>query len=179
VSGGERAPGVAADELRQRFDLAFAAPPVERDRGFEPLLAVRIGAAAYALRVPEIAGFAAARKIVPLPSRIAGMLGLAGLRGVVVPVFSLAAWIGYSGGEDPPRWFALCGGADPIALAFADFDGYLELPRSALSDAADAGRMHVRQVVRAQGEVRGVIDVPSVVKAIQEKVAAAHAIKER
>jgi chemotaxis signal transduction protein len=178
---------VSADEMRRRFDGAFAAAPADRNEDVDSFLAMRINGDGYALRVREVAGFAAARKIVPLPSPIAEMLGIAGIRGSVVPVFSLAALLGYARGEEAPRWFVLCAGAEPIALGFRDFDGYLELPRpdvSALGEAGDAGnggagRAHVRHVVRASGEVRGVIDVPSVVKAIQGKVAAAAAIKER
>ena len=184
----ERAPAaISADEMRRRFDRAFAAAPVDRSEDLDAFLAMRIDGDGYALRVREVAGFAAARKIVPLPSPIAELLGIAGIRGSVVPVFSLAALLGYARADESPRWFVLCAGAEPIALGFRDFDGYLELPRpdvSALGEGGEAsdrgaGRAHVRHVVRAPGEMRGVIDVPSVVRAIQGKVAAAAAIKER
>ena len=187
MSAGHRTPGAVVEELRRRFDAAFVVAPVDRDEDLESFLAVKIGNEKYALRVRDVTGFAAARKIVPLPSPIAEMLGLAGIRGSVVPVFSLAAMIGYEQAQDPPRWFLLCRAAEPIALGFDEFEGYLELPsadRSELAEAGDgdaprASRDHVRHVVRARGEVRGVIDVPSVVTAIEAKVAAALAVKER
>jgi chemotaxis signal transduction protein len=187
MSAGQRTPGVAAEELRRRFDAAFVAAPVDRDEDLESFLAVKIGNEGYALRIRDVTGFAAARKIVPLPSPIAEMLGLAGIRGSVVPVFSLAAMIGYGQAQEVPRWFLLCGAAEPIALGFGEFEGYLELPRASRSEVAGAGdpdatrapRDHVRHVVRARGEVRGVIDMPSVIKAIEAKVAAALAVKER
>ncbi len=190
----DRAPRVtagSADDMRVRFDRGFAAAPVARDEAVESFLAVKIGSEGYALRLGDMTGFAAARKIVPLPSPVAEMLGLAGIRGVVVPVFSLAALIGYPRVDESPRWFVLCGTAEPLALGFDDFDGYLELPRSDVSVAADvdggderrAGRAHVGHVVRARDEVLGVIDVPSVVKAIQVAIqrtaGATAAIKER
>jgi chemotaxis signal transduction protein len=187
MSAGERKAGLSADDLRRRFDRAFAAVPENRAEDVESFLGVKIGSEGYALRVREMAGFAAARKIIPLASPVAEMLGLAGIRGSVVPVFSLAALIGYESAQESPRWFVLCGTAEPIALGFRDFDGYLELARSdsgevegmGEADMRRAKRAHVRQVVRARGEVRGVIDVPSVVKAIHVKVAAAATIKER
>jgi purine-binding chemotaxis protein CheW len=187
MTAGERTPGVAAEELRRRFDGAFVAAPADREEDLESFLAVRIGNEGYALRIRDVTGFAAARRIVPLPSPVAEMLGLAGIRGSVVPVFSLAAMIGYEQAEQAPRWFLLCGAAEPIALGFAEFEGYLELPRADRTGVSEAGegaparavRDHVRQVVRARGEVRGVIDVPSVVEAIEARVAAAAVGKER
>jgi chemotaxis signal transduction protein len=172
VSAGDRISGLSAGEMRRRFDAAFGAAPLDREEEAESFLALRIGPDGYALRVRETAGFAAARKIVPFPSPMAEMLGLAAVRGTVVPVFSMAALIGYGQGEGPPRWFVLSASADPVALAFSEFDGYVEAPRSELSAVEEADekgpvRPHVRQVLRARGEVRGVIDVPSVARAIQ------------
>jgi chemotaxis signal transduction protein len=169
-----------ADELRRAFDLGFAAPSAEPGDGAEAFLALRVGTDAYAVRVREIAGFAAARKVVPLPSLIPEMLGLASVRGSLVPVYGLAALLGYGDRDGPLRWFLLCGGTDPLALAFADFDGYLELPRPDVraTGHGEIDRTHVREVLRAGVDVRSVIDVSSLMDAIREKVAVAAAMKE-
>jgi chemotaxis signal transduction protein len=175
VSEATRGPGVSADELRRAFDLGFATPPADGGESEEPFLALTMGKDAYAVRVREIAGFAAARKIVALASPIPEMLGLAGLRGTLMAVYSLARLFGYEDSNSRLRWFIVCGGADPLALAFADFDGYIEVPRSELRAASerDPGRLHTREVLLAGGVARGVIGVTSLVRAIEKKVAAA------
>jgi chemotaxis signal transduction protein len=171
---------VSADELRRAFDGAFAAPPEQRSDDFERLLAMRIGRDAYAVRIGELAGFAAAPKIVPVSSPIPQLLGIAGIRGNLVPVYSLAALLGYEQGEEGPRWFILCTGEDPIAMAFADLEGYLELPRSEVraQGEGEVQRKHVREMVRTAGEMRAVIDLMSLARSIKERVALALAIKE-
>jgi chemotaxis signal transduction protein len=180
VSDAPRAVSGIAAELRRDFDAAFGALPATRGAALASFLTVKVGDDAYALRIQETSGLAAARKIVPLPGVSSALLGLAGIRGLVVPVFSLASAMGYSGG-DAPRWFVLCGGADPIAFAFAAFDGYLELPVSEVRsvDERETGRAHVREVFRARGELRGVIALASVTKAVRERADAAGPTKER
>jgi chemotaxis signal transduction protein len=164
-----------ASEIGRAFDASFAALPSGRDEEVERLLALRIRKDAYAIRIREMAGFAAARKVVPIPSSIPEMLGLAGFRGVVLPVYSLAALIGYGLDDGPLRWFILCGGADKIALGFADLDGYLELPRSELraAERRDDESTQVAEVVSAGGEARAILGVSVLLGRIERKVAAA------
>jgi chemotaxis signal transduction protein len=180
VSAREVGPGATAQELRRRFDDVFSAPPATPVADITSFLTLNVGGDGYALRVAEIRGFAAARKVVPLPSPAHALLGLAGIRGVVVPVFSLRVLMGYDGqGDDRARWFVLCGAVDPIALAFADFEGYLELPLSDVRSAGESSRAHVRELLQAGGVLRGVIALASLTRTIEERAAAARPIKER
>jgi chemotaxis signal transduction protein len=173
MSGTSEGGLLSAAELRREFDAGFAAPPADRGEEVERFLALKIRADAYAIRIQEMAGFAAARKVVPLPSPIAEMLGLAGLRGVVVPVYSLAALLGYRLDDGPLRWFVLCGGADKVALGFTELDGYLELPRAQVRavDTRDTERKHVREVLCAGDQVRAIIGVSVVLEGIEKRVA--------
>jgi len=192
VSTNARAPIGSVEEMRRRFDAVFAAPPAPRAAAITSFLGLRIGGDGFVLRIQALSGLAAARTIVPLPGAAPAMLGLAGIRGLVVPVFSLSALMGY--GSQPPRWFALCAGqgGDTIAFSFSDFDGYLEaLVSDVRADDSIEPREHrsvrrpsssrelVREVVRAQGELRGVIDLSLLVKAAYETVPAAGLMKER
>jgi chemotaxis signal transduction protein len=172
---------LSAEELRRAFDGAFAAPSEGRRRDLEPLLTLRIASAAYAVRVLDIAGFATARRIVPLTSALPAMLGLTAVRGSLFPVYSLDGLLGDEAATEPPQWFLLCGHADPVALAFARFEGHVLLsPSERLAvNAGDGQRKHVRELVRVADEVRGVIDVSSLVELIQERVSASRPIKER
>jgi chemotaxis signal transduction protein len=160
-----------AAALRRAFDESFARPPPARADDYERLLSLRIGAEGYAFRLGEVSGFVVARKTVPLASTVAGALGLAGIRGVLVPVYSLAALLGHGVDDEAARWFVLCGAPDPIALAFAEFDGYLEVPRldlHAVSGLSD--RRPVATVARTNTRNLGIIGISSLMETISGSV---------
>ncbi len=97
--GGSQVTGRAA-ELRDAFDRVFAeahppAPPPSED-----LLAIRIASEPYALRLTEIAGLFADRKITPVAGRVSALLGIAGFRGLIVPVYDLQVLLGCPPLED-------------------------------------------------------------------------------
>jgi chemotaxis signal transduction protein len=171
---------LSAEMSRRAFDGVFAAPLSTRRQDLEPFLTLRISSSAYAVRVLEIAGLATARKIVPLANAVPAMLGLTAVRGRLFPVYCLQALLGDLPPSEPPRWFVLCSGVDPLALGFAELEGHVLLPRSELFAASpgEGRRRHVRELVRAADEVRGVIDVSSLVEAIQERVSAEGPMKE-
>lgn len=168
----------SAQHLRRQFDDGFAEPASERRQDFEPFLTLRIASTAYAVRLSEIAGFAAARKIVPLTSRLPGMLGLAAVRGSLLPVYCLEALL-HDEAAAEPRWFLLCRGQEPMALSFAQFEGHVLVPRSARLAAKGAEGRHVQELVQVDNEVRGIIAVSSLAEAIRESVAAQRPVKER
>jgi chemotaxis signal transduction protein len=181
---GSRGPVGSADDLRRRFDASFAAPPPAPAGELAALLAIRVGGDPYALRIAEIGGLSEARKIVRVPGARAGVLGLAAHRGVVVPVFDLAAAIGYERGGGAPRWLALSPGTAPVAFAFEEFEGYFELPLAQLRPAADPQirSSHVREVLRDRGVVRGVVSLAALIGAagvVNDETARALPAKER
>jgi chemotaxis signal transduction protein len=163
-------PSSSALGLRRAFDQAFASPAADPSREVEPFVLLKVGDGAYAIRVREIRGFAAARKIVALPSAVRELLGLAGFRGSLVPVYDLAGLLGHGPLGRPPCWFILCGDADPLALAFADFDGYVEHLRADLRSRGTEERSHVREVLVHGTGARSVIDIPSIISAVQTNV---------
>ncbi len=83
-----------ARELAQAFDLSFAEPARNADARGTEVLSIRVGEAKYLLRIADIATVGRAPRIVPLPYSSALQLGIAGLRGNLVTVFSLAALLG-------------------------------------------------------------------------------------
>jgi chemotaxis signal transduction protein len=161
-----------AAALRKAFDreraIAFSAAT---EQPTESLLAIRVSRDAYAIRVNEISGVATGRKIVAIPSPISEFLGLAAVRGALVPVYSLAALLGYATEEEQLRWLALCGRDEPLGLAFNEFEGYLRVPAEQLhaSEAKDATRTSVTHVARLPGIVRAVVNIPLLAKAIHER----------
>jgi chemotaxis signal transduction protein len=147
----------------------------------ENLIAIRVSGDAYAIRVSEISGLANDRKIVALPSAVPELLGVAGIRGGLVPVYSLAALLGYSTEADQGRWLALSGGEEPVGLAFSAFEGYVRVPQAQIytADQKDAVRTHVKHVVRAAAMVRAVVSVPLIREMIQRLCGKESESKER
>ena len=159
-------------ELRSAFDRERAVPSSTRtELQTESLLAIRVSRDGYAIRVTEISGLATDRKIVAFPSPIPELLGVAGVRGTLVPVYSLARLLGYGGETGQVRWLVLCGTEEPFALAFSYFEGYMRMPRTQLHQAEQKNTMraYVTHVVRATDTVRAVVNIPLLRETIQER----------
>jgi len=154
-------------ELRREFDQIFAAPRREKSEELENLLAIRIKGDSYALNVREISGVETAGPVVPLPSRNPALLGITGLRGGLVPVYSLAALLGYEPGRETQRWLALCGAREPLAFAIGVLEGYVRLSKADLHVPDREPRKHVHQFARIGEAVRAIVSIPSVISAIQ------------
>jgi chemotaxis signal transduction protein len=167
-------------ELRRAFDLSFASPPLQVSQEVEDLLMIRVAGDPYAIRLRDIAGIVAKRKVIPIPAAALDLLGLAGVRGGIVPVFGLSSILGYREAPDPPPWMVLSGALEPIALAFSEFEGYLRLPKSALhaSENLHSARPYVTDVASTDAGVRAVIHVPLVVATIRERVGHPRPVKE-
>jgi chemotaxis signal transduction protein len=153
--------------LRLAFDRAFAEPFRLDAPATENLLAVRVGAQACALRLSGIAGLFADRKITRVPGSAAALIGLAGFRGALVPVYSLQALLGV-GGARPSRWLAIAAAA-PVALAFEAFEGQLRVSPDAIL-AAETHRALggcAREFVRLGDFAGPILHLPSVLEIIE------------
>lgn len=160
-----------AAELRSAFDRSFALPPSESSVAMEDVLSIRVAGAAYAIRLREIAGIVARRKLTPVPAAASHLLGVAGIRGAILPVFDLASVLGHGPTLDSPRWTVLCGLDEPLGLGFSEFEGYLRTPWSSFhADDAGAGdRGFVREVVRTETGVLPVIEIPAVIASLKSR----------
>jgi chemotaxis signal transduction protein len=155
-------------EMRTEFDRSFAEAPRTEQLTMQDFLGIRVGADPYAIRLADITGLFADRRITRLPSADPAFLGIAGLRGAVVPVYELGAFLGHPPGE-VWRWLLLIGGTS-LALAFEAFEGHLRVPRAAL--AAQIGQVRsdvfVQEVLQAGSAVRPVVQVTAIFKAIEQ-----------
>lgn len=161
-----------AAELRNAFDRARALPFLSEVRErIENLLVLRVSGDAFAIRLGEISGLATDRKIIALPSPIPELLGIAAIRSRLVPVFSLAALLGYSAPATPGRWLVLCGTEEPVGLAINDFEGYLRVPLSRVHAAGQKDDVSARvvHVVRTDDLVRNVVSIPALLEIIQRR----------
>ena len=167
--------GNKAAQLRQAFDRTFALPSSLAAPEVEDLLTIRLAGDAYAIRLFDIARIVTGRRVVSVAAVTPDLLGLAGIRGGIVPVFSLSSILGYGPDPGSPRWMILCGSEEPIALAFSDFEGYLRLPTSALHAGenfrATRERVkYVNQVAATPDGVRAVINLPLIMATIRNRI---------
>lgn len=159
-------------ELRDAFDQTFAIPAASQAaEQMESLLSIRLAGDPYAIKVNEISGLVNNRKTVAFPSRVPESLGVAGIRGGLVPVYSLPALLGYSQDAGQPRWLALCGSEDLVCLAFSDFEGYLRVPLAQLyaAEQKDETRARAKHVLRMADVVRVVVSIPYLLEMIKRR----------
>jgi len=171
-TGADRIHAVAA-ALRRSFDEGFAAPAISMNENQEGMLAIRVGADPYALLLSDIMGLYSDVRIIAVPSRVPQFKGIVGLRGIMVPVYDLAALMHY-----PPapstRWMVLAGGARPVGFAFESFEAHLRVPAASAQNGGDAGggdgatRQYTRGSVRAAGVLRAIIRMDAVMKLMGE-----------
>lgn len=157
-----------AAELRRAFDELFARAPAGATGKADELLAVQLGVDRYLLPLSDLAGLVADRRVVALPSATPAFLGVVGVRGAIVPAWDLGTLLGYPAGERSPKWLAITK-TPRIGLAFASFGGQLKRPSSASNAAERSDGAHVREAVRVDGRVYRIIDVRSILAAIEKE----------
>lgn len=158
-------------EMRRLFDDSFAHAIPGQGAETEPMLAIIVEGERFALRVREISGLAELREVVPVPSRVPELLGLTGVRGIVVPVFSMAKLLGYDSEHGQARWLIYCGDRrTPIAIAFETMERLFDVPASEIfTHEQTPGRRHVNATVSVGTMLRGVINISALVEYIQRQ----------
>jgi chemotaxis signal transduction protein len=150
-----------ASVLRREFDRSFVDPPHVDVADKENLLAIRLAAQNFAIRLSEIAGLFADKKITPLPSAKAALLGIAGFRGSIVPVYDLQSLLGL-GASQMSRWLVVAAGA-PVAFSFEKFEGWLRvLPHAMTPQKSQVKHSFTRDFVRTENVLRPIIQLSSV-----------------
>jgi purine-binding chemotaxis protein CheW len=153
-----------AAELRTDFDRSFAAPLRADTAQKLDLLAVRVGSECCAIRLSDITGLFADRKITRVPGSNAALLGIAGFRGAVLPVYSLRTLLGRAGMQ-MPRWLVIAAAA-PVALAFDVFEGHLRAAADAILPQQSTMGGCAREFIRTADTVRSVLHLPSAIETL-------------
>jgi chemotaxis signal transduction protein len=158
-------------ELRRAFDASFEEPARTQEIEHEDMLAIQIDGGRFAVRVGELAGVHACRKIVPLPGAQVGLLGLVGIRGRLVAAYRLADLIGPGSSDGRPRWLLICRPDNQLGLAIEGLDAYLRIPKADVHPVQGDETLgeHVIDVIRHGGVARGVLSVRSILGAITRR----------
>jgi purine-binding chemotaxis protein CheW len=155
------------EELRAAFDRSFAEAPRDDRPDHEDLVTLRCAGELYAVRLRHVSALVTDKNVTPLPDSVAELLGIAGFRGTLVPVYDLGAVLGH-GATRTARWLLLTAVSPRVALAFESFQGHLRVATAAA--VPDATRKHVEGLVPRDGGLVPVLSVASVLKTIQARV---------
>lgn len=160
------------EQLRSEFDQSFALAPNDDSEPFVSLIAIRIAGESFVLRPEEVSGLTKAKHIVPLPSSISELIGVSGIRGALVPVFSLGKFLGLDCSTERAHWLALASCGQLIGLAFDEFEGQVEVERKAIYTERDSAEpTSMRLLARVGSSVHPVIQVPQILEGIRKKAA--------
>jgi purine-binding chemotaxis protein CheW len=166
-----------AATLRQVFDRSFAEARLLDTAEMTDLLAVALSGVPHTLRLDEVSGVFADKRVRALPSRIPEMRGIAAFKRAMLPVFDLGALLGYPP-DKSARWIVVSA-QSPVAFTIAEFRGHLRLPTATIIPAACAGRRdHQDETAIDGGILRPLINLPSIVNAIHARASAGVAHKE-
>lgn len=160
-------------EMRRAFDDSFAHPPAVSAVEQEDFLGIRVAGTSYALRLLETTSLGARLRILPLPSSYPEFLGLAGLQGELLPIYSLAGLLGHGPEPEEARWVAFCGRTERLGLAFGGLDGYLRVPRSEVCTlgATERAAEFVQEAVQVGASVRPIVRVSALFTALRQRLA--------
>lgn len=173
-SGSSGSGAGRAVALQRAFDQTFADAAITDRAPLDDLLAIRVGERPLALRLSEVAGLFIDRTVTRLPTMVPELLGIMTVRGALVPVYDLAALLGWST-STRPRWMVIAAGTR-VGLAFDQLEGHLRLPRQAITTHQDANASrHVLEIAQLDDSTRPVISLPSVLDAIASRVRPANA----
>jgi chemotaxis signal transduction protein len=151
-----------AAELRAAFDATFAQASATRT-ATENLLLVRTGDRPHVVPLRDVGGLAADRPVTALPGAGRALLGVAALRGRLVPVYHAATLTGLAPLDAPPRWLLLDAGDEPVGFAVDAVDGHVRVPIG----AAQQG------MVRIGGAPHPVLRLPELVDTVRAQLPAA------
>jgi len=161
----------SARQLREQFDRSFALAPTLPAAGSVKLLTIRSGGERYAIRLADVRGLYADRRILALPGPMPELLGVTSFRGQIVPVYQLAALLGHPAGA-APRWLVLVQASAPLAFAFEAFEAHICASAAQLIASADGdGRARPCDAVHTDGGALPVLAIGELVAQIEQRAA--------
>ena len=154
------------ERLKRDFDDSFKVSRRPLEETSEELLAIRIGREPFALQLSEVATIVAGTPITPVPSDHPALIGLAGLRGVLVSVFDLGLLLGLP--RAPSAKWILRVKESSTALGFAELEGQLRVPAREVSGADAHEQRAVKGALHGSERVWPLLDLSSLVRGLEK-----------
>jgi chemotaxis signal transduction protein len=157
-------------ELRRDFDESFARPRSVVESAVQSLIEIRAAGNVFGLRLNEILGIELQRKRTFLPNELSGFEGVVGIRGRVIPVFSLGRLLGADEramSHEP--WLIICNSVEPVALSFERLEGCVTAFDSSwvTPSATSSGlQKHIHGLLRLESTILPVLQLSSIWKEI-------------
>jgi chemotaxis signal transduction protein len=159
--------GDASNDLLRELVAAAAAPkaPVA-EVVTVPMIALRIGARWFAVAADRVREVVTLESITSVPGVVDGVVGVALVRGRLVPVIDVPRMLDITRGGDAaitrPRLVVLTQGDDEAGVVADETRGVLELP-----PPAQAGSGLVRGELRWNGNIVGLLDAETIVAVVR------------
>ena len=164
--------------LRDEFDRSFADGLAEARSEHLDFLAIRVAGDPYALRLSEVQSLHTDRTLVEAPSLVPGLLGMAGFRGVLAPIYDFAPLLGY-GQRSAAEWLVLARNDAPIGFAFEHFDAHLRVEPDRVSIAELGAEGALRGAVQHGARALPLIHLPSLIEGIARRIKASEPAQGR
>jgi chemotaxis signal transduction protein len=164
----------AAAYLRDEFDSTFAAPVAEPTTGSAYYVVLEVAGHAFAAPSSALARVLHGVPIVPVPSASPALLGIAGIRSALVPVFSLRSLLAeaLSRMAAPPQpaaatsdWVILCeSSGNLLGLAFDRILSYQRVAPDGVFAGPAAAAAHSAAAIRIGADLCPILDIPSLLQ---------------
>lgn len=159
-----------AEDLRREFDAGFAHAANDSVVRHEGVLEIDLDGTRCGIRLSEIAGLFSGVVITPLPTSVPELLGIGSSRGAILPVYDLAAIVGFRADErtaHESRWLVTANAAF-VGLAFRSFEGHLRVETDSVLPytSGDTASSHVHEGVRTGNRTLPIVSLRSVLAAI-------------
>lgn len=156
------------EELRANFDATFAEPAPTTDAGSRlRTLRIKVGERRMVLLASQLAALFPERTLYALPGAPQNLLGVAEVRGGLVPVHCLRTLLGDPRNEDI-GWIAVLRGEPSLALAFDTLEGQETASARDLAPIQDGSRFTTQQVGRGRTALP-IVDLDAVRSFLQEE----------
>jgi chemotaxis signal transduction protein len=164
--------------LREQFDRTFAEATRAEQPEQQDFLAIRIAGDPYALRLSEIQSLQVVRKLVAAPSLLPELLGIAGFRGVLTPIYDLGQLLGYQA-EPSPKWLVVAQNQAPVGFAFATFDAQLRVTSDRVSAPELGNAAAVSGAVTNGRSALPLLHLPAIARGLAQRIKTFASSQER
>jgi chemotaxis signal transduction protein len=157
-----------ADQMREAFDHGFALPVQDQSEAWEDFLLIRLGQRPHAVPMSEVSGLLRADGITPLPGPLPALLGIAGHKGRILPVYDLAILLSLPPTQGP-KW-QIVTRTSAVILAVDEFERHVRCPAGAIArptDTDEADTAHIRDHLHTEEGQRPIVSLAAVLRTIQ------------